>query len=615
VQNKKFHQSAFLYLFLFYAVLHACVFTLDNYATDDYMQSVYAQGSDKLEAAGLLKGIKTGDINFFVNNQFNFFDPQTGNDVAMRNYGALPWWTKEQAMLHLWRPVSSLTHWLDYQLWPDSKRWMQAHNGFWMFASFLLVALMFKRLLPSRPVFIIALLVYALDISVAPVVGWIAARNSFLVISFLALTLFFFHHSFTCIKVYALAILCFILALLSAEAGIVVIAYLAAYVLFYPTSTLKQKIIRFLPFFLIMILWRWFYHAEGFGAFNIGQYIDPVRSPIIFMEQALRQFPILFIEMATGIDAVEVLTPAPYLYALSIGGWIFFCIFLFVVFRYAKQQGQLLFWFFAAIFSLMPGLLTYSSDPRVVIYAHIGFSVVVALLLVDVWKQYRLLPSWPGRLRLFCIAPLFFLHIVVQFIAMALMNYAVLATNVLKPEVQYAQLYGFEKLIKPGDNVVIINHRDVFRLMYYPYIALLEEFPLPQTLRQINTAQTSMTVRKLSDNNYVIAPEGGFIFHPDDMQSLSPAQQQQAMLAGRTIKYATFFHDGDYRFSAGDKMALPEMELVISKVDGNSRPMLVEMHLHPGKNYRILYWDWPDRSYKILPEMTVGETFFIAGPQ
>ncbi len=609
------HKSASLYIFFFYALLHGCIFTLNNYATDDYMQNVYATGSSELEAVGLLDGIKVRDFNFFVNNQFNFFDPQLGNDIAMRNYGALPWWTKEQAMLHLWRPVSSLTHWLDYQLWPQSKRMMQSQNGVWMFASFLLVSLLFKKILPSSSVFVFALLVYGLDVSMAPVVGWIAARNSLLVICFLVLTLYFFHHSFLRPKVYGLALLFFALALLSAEAGIVVAAYLGAYVLFFPVSTFQRKLLRVMPFLVAIILWRWFYHAHGFGAFNIGQYIDPVRSPMTFLEQALRQFPLLFIEMVTGVDAVEVITPVQYLDIVRVSGWLLFLVFLTVSLGYYKSQKQVAFWFFSAIFSLLPGLMTYSSDPRVVIYAHIAFSALIALIVVDVWQKYVLSPGIVTRLSLLVVSPFVLLHIFVQFVAILLMNYAVLMTNLLKPEAQYAELYGFEKLVKSNDHVVLFNHRDVFRLMYYPYIAKLENFPLPKTLRQMNTAQTAIRVKKLSEVNYAIMSEGGFIFHPNDIKSLGELQQQQSAFAGHTIKYSTFFHDGNYNFSAGQEKTLPEMDIRITEVDKNHRPMVVEMRLHKGQTYRLIYWDWPSHTYKYLPEMKVDEVFVIGGPE
>lgn len=609
------HKLALYSLFLFYALLHMCVFTLNNYATDDYMQDIYAQGSARLEATGLLKGIRVNDMSFFVNNQFNFFDPQSGNDEAMRNYGALPWWTKDGAMLHLWRPVSSMTHWIDYRFWPESPGFMQAHNGVWLFAGFLLVAMLFRKILPAQSVLVPALLVYGLDISIAPVVGWIAARNSLLVICFLALTLYFFHQSFTQKNRYVLALACFLLALLSAEAGIVVAAYLAAYALFFPVATLKERCLRAMPFAIMIIIWRWFYHEQGYGAFHIGQYIDPFRSPLIFLEHSLRQFPILFVEVVSGIDALEVLTPVLYLDFLSVTGWLLFALFLTVVIRLYKRQGQILFWFFATVLSLIPGLMTYSTDPRVVIYAHIGFSAVFALMLVDTWQQYRLSPVWQYRLRLWALFPLIFLQVVLQFIAILLMNYAVLATDWLKPQLQYEQLYGFSHVIKDNDNVVLINHRDVFRLMYYPYIAAIENLPVPQTLRQMNTAQTAIAVQRTSDTHYAIMPEGGFIFHPHDIQSLGVLQQAQTRLAGSTIKYATFFHDGNYRFNAGEKISLPEMDIVIGRVDSRHRPLVAEMRLHPGKPYRILYWDWSGHAYKLLPDLRVGEIFYIAGPQ
>ena len=37
---------------------------------------------------------------------------------AMMDAGVLPWWTYDHMRIALCRPLSAMTHWLDYQLWP-----------------------------------------------------------------------------------------------------------------------------------------------------------------------------------------------------------------------------------------------------------------------------------------------------------------------------------------------------------------------------------------------------------------------------------------------------------------------------------------------------------------
>ena len=48
--------------------------------------------------------------------------------------GYLPWWTYEGTKAVFWRPLTSLTLWLDYQLFPDSAALMHAHSIRWFAA-------------------------------------------------------------------------------------------------------------------------------------------------------------------------------------------------------------------------------------------------------------------------------------------------------------------------------------------------------------------------------------------------------------------------------------------------------------------------------------------------
>ena len=57
-----------------------------------------------------------------------FFNRSPQDMALMKSYGMLPWWTPDDMKLGLWRPVTALTHWLDYRLFPDSPALMHAQN-------------------------------------------------------------------------------------------------------------------------------------------------------------------------------------------------------------------------------------------------------------------------------------------------------------------------------------------------------------------------------------------------------------------------------------------------------------------------------------------------------
>lgn len=51
-------------------------------------------------------------------DMFAFIDGDPGRTRRMMDRGLLPWWGLEDARLAFWRPATSLTHWLDFSLWP-----------------------------------------------------------------------------------------------------------------------------------------------------------------------------------------------------------------------------------------------------------------------------------------------------------------------------------------------------------------------------------------------------------------------------------------------------------------------------------------------------------------
>jgi len=49
----------------------------------------------------------------------------------MLNVGSSPWWSNGGARVCFFRPVSALTHWFDYLLWPDTLSLMYAQSLVW----------------------------------------------------------------------------------------------------------------------------------------------------------------------------------------------------------------------------------------------------------------------------------------------------------------------------------------------------------------------------------------------------------------------------------------------------------------------------------------------------
>src|SRR5690606_24169357 len=87
------------------------------------------------------------------------------------------------------RPLSELSHWLDYQLFPDSAVLMHAHSILWYMLLILVSWQLMKRLFPAAWMAGLALALHALDGSNGGAVGWIADRNALITTTFGLLTL------------------------------------------------------------------------------------------------------------------------------------------------------------------------------------------------------------------------------------------------------------------------------------------------------------------------------------------------------------------------------------------------------------------------------------------
>ena len=59
----------------------------------------------------------------------------------------LPWWCNANLKGAFWRPIASLTHWLDYALWPDSPTLMHAQSIAWYGLLVSIVAFYYRRIL------------------------------------------------------------------------------------------------------------------------------------------------------------------------------------------------------------------------------------------------------------------------------------------------------------------------------------------------------------------------------------------------------------------------------------------------------------------------------------
>jgi len=118
---------------------------------------------------------------------FAFFKDESLVRYA-RETGAAPWWTPDNFRLAFSRPLSGVTHWLDFRCWGDRPSLMHAHSLAWFGACIVVATVLYRRLLPP-PVAGLAALFFALDDTHGTPAVWIANRNAMVAALFALLAL------------------------------------------------------------------------------------------------------------------------------------------------------------------------------------------------------------------------------------------------------------------------------------------------------------------------------------------------------------------------------------------------------------------------------------------
>jgi hypothetical protein len=322
-----------------------------------------------------------GRPGFAVNplEMFSFVKGGPDRVEALRRI-ALPWWSADDLKLAFWRPVTAVTHALDYALWPDSAWLMHVHSVLWYAAVVVVVAVLFGQLLPVRWQAGLAAFIYAVSHSHAVPVFFIANRNALLGVCFGAVALLFHHRGRQSARrdVTVLAPVALLLGLLSNEGAVAAVAYLFAYAVFIDTGTWRERARSLLPYVAVVIAWRLVYQLQGYGASASEAYVDPVASPSAFLSAVVTRAPMYLLSqwLLPPTDWSRVVSSAVLVkwQVLAIGFLVVLCAFLFPLLRRDRTAR---FWFAGMLLSVIPSCATFPMD-RMLLYSGIGGAALIA---------------------------------------------------------------------------------------------------------------------------------------------------------------------------------------------------------------------------------------------
>jgi len=567
-----------------------------------------ADVGDRLRAVGL-SSEDSGRLSTALSEQFGPVDPQ-GNLALLKKYGAMPWWTYDGLRVRLWRPLSSLTHWLDYRLLGGSTVWMHAHNLVWLAGAVFLVGVLHRRLTVPASVAALAALMYVLDdFSYFPAM-WIANRNIFISLVFGLLCLLWHDRWRRAGQIWAGAasVVCLAGALFSAEAGVATCAYLFAYAVVLDKGGKLQRSLSLAPAAVVSVGWRIVYNLSGHGASGGSFYLDPSREPLQYARAIVLRGPILVLRQWSGIpaDIYSYISDSARL-VLWLAAAILAAGVLVLLLPLLRANRVARFWAVGMHLSVLPVCATMPMN-RNLLFAGIGAYGVIALFVAGFVAGEGWIPRAAGRRALTRVLCIIF---VLAHVPCALVSRVAAPVTTSKIVEELKETMDAEPPDDlAGRELVVVNAPNPASFFYIPFQRAYEGRALPRAIRVLAPAfgpieivrqdDKTLTLKALAGNLLSCRPSRGFNLHISYLfEALSAVQgRAEGLRLGQVVN-------------------LPGMSVEILEVDAQSMPMAVRFRFAVSLDHDSLvwlWWSWKKDRYLPFEVPAVGERLTIRGP-
>jgi hypothetical protein len=469
---------------------------------DDHVLAVKAGVGDRVA------GLPIEPLALFT---FTTGDPQR-NQLLMDEGVLLPWWSEPRHLNAFFRPLSALTHLLDFRLWPGASALMHAHSLLWFAALLLVLANVYRRLEPSAPALCgFALLLYAIDDAHGATVGWIANRNA-IVSACLALPALAYHHRWVAERYRLgawLAPAWLALGLCAGETAVCVIGYLVAYALCLDSRAWRARLLSLLPCVTLLVVHRALYHALGLGSFGSSAYHDPLREPIAFAHLLGYNLPVLL--------SAELLLPVADLafwgdvrgrgalwcwcFATLLGlGWLSW--------QLLRRDAHARFWALGMLLSAVPVSASVPGE-RLLLALGVGGAALLARLLAALWETRRL--ASPAR-RIATYA-LLVLHLLAAPFGLPVRAYA------MEPLARAMDRLDASLPRSPAvreQSVIILNAPIDVMASYLQVARAARGVPRPAHLYWLSSSSSEVRVTRRDARTLRVEQARGFLLRPEE---------------------------------------------------------------------------------------------------
>ena len=546
---------------------------------DDYFHLAAVRGGAK--SAGLSR--QPWDLFAFVRGDAN-------SAQWLIDDGTLPWWADKATVLAFFRPLSSLTHWLDYKFWPAQHALIHLHSLLWFALLLFVVSRLFRRLIAPLWVANLALFLYALDDARASLVGWVATRNLLIAMTlgFLALLL---HHR---ARVEGdrngrwLAPLLFAVALLAGESAVQVCGYLFAHALFLDRGSRRARLLALTPYALLLLLWRIPYARLGYGAHGSGLYFDPGREPLQFLAALATRLPTLLLAQFGLVfsdlyDAVTTLAPQLVPAYLLLAGLVIAAM-VWLVLPLWRSEPAVRFWTLGALLATIP-VCAGPLDDRLLAGPGVGFAAVLAYLFSALVQR-----TYPAQVTTLVKTAGLSLALMHGLFAPLLLPFRTLSVDAFERLFAQASASIPSQPQVVDKTVVVLNPPVDLFAVYFPLYRAAHQVPQPAHFRWLTTGVSAIFVERVDARTLRIRPEAGFLSNSTQWMFRSPKQP----------------------FARGDTVTLGESTIEITELTRDGRPAEVRVQFHePLESPSLAFMQWGTSDYLPFRPPAVGRSLTI----
>ena len=536
---------------------------------------------------------------------FTFFDGDRARTHSIIDRGFSVWWTDPDLRVRFFRPLSALSHWIDFRLFDRWALPMHAENAALYVALVAVVGAFYRRALaawgtsPEVPASVtaakaswvagLAALLYAVDPSHALLVEWISNRNALLAAVFAVLALVYHHRARSEGKprFAIVSALCLALGLLSGEVALGGAAYLAAHALFLDEAPARERMVGLVPHLVVLAAWLVVYKLGHYGAHGSGMYVDPGEAPLEFAKGAVTHLPLLLQIELGGLPTEGLVfipqAPAALYWALGAIGAVGLLGLLPLV---GDRRARFL--LAGAVLAMIPSAATLPAA-RLMLLPSLGIMGLLAMLMARVGEGAH--ARWPRPLRWAAwwdavivggshvvVAPLLLMGNEVQFVPLeALFRSYGDSLDTLEPQ-------GPVPLAE--QRVMVVAAPDSFFAYYAVSQRLTEGRPIPRGFSVVATGTRPVELERLGPSDLAVHTGEGFYRFGTELLTRAPWSPMPV----------------------GTRVELSDFTIEVTRTTADGVPTDVVFHFaRPLEDPTLRWVVWKGRTYAPFHLPAVGE--------